>query len=128
MNIGFIGLGVMGFPMDGHLQAAGHNVRVYPPHCGAGAAVVEVISQGAAQSRQMEHRYRSMLAHDYQHGFTVDWIRKDLAMVLAQAETMQLSLPLTRMVDGFYAQVQQMGGGRWDTSSLLARLQRVPDA
>lgn len=90
--------------------------------------MVEVISQGAAQSRQMEHRYRSMLARDYQHGFTVDWIRKDLAMVLAQAEIMRLSLPLTRMVDGFYAQMQEMGGGRWDTSSLLARLQRVPDA
>ncbi len=90
--------------------------------------MVEVISQGAAQSWQMEHRYCSMLAADYEHGFAVDWMRKDLAMVLAQAETMRLSLPLTRMVDGFYAQVQEMGGWRWDTSSLLARLQRVPDA
>lgn len=87
------------------------------------AAVVEVISQGAAQSWQMENRYRTMLAHDYEHGFAVDWMRKDLAMVLAQAGKMGLSLPVTRLVDEFYAQVQAMGGGRWDTSSLLARMQ-----
>jgi 3-hydroxyisobutyrate dehydrogenase-like beta-hydroxyacid dehydrogenase len=87
------------------------------------ASVVEVISQGAAQSWQMDNRYRTMLASEYDHGFAVDWMRKDLAMVLAQAEKMGLSLPLTRLVDEFYAQVQSMGGGRWDTSSLLARMQ-----
>jgi 3-hydroxyisobutyrate dehydrogenase-like beta-hydroxyacid dehydrogenase len=87
------------------------------------AAVVEVISQGAAQSWQMENRYRTMLANEYEHGFAVDWMRKDLAMVLAQAEQMGLSLPVTELVDEFYAQVQSMGGGRWDTSSLLARMQ-----
>lgn len=87
------------------------------------AAVVEVISQGAAQSWQMENRYRTMLANEYEHGFAVDWMRKDLGMVLAQAEQMGLSLPLTELVDAFYAQVQSMGGGRWDTSSLLARMQ-----
>lgn len=87
------------------------------------AAVVEVISQGAAQSWQMENRYRTMLANEYEHGFAVDWMRKDLAMVLAQAEQMGLSLPVTELVDEFYAQVQSMGGARWDTSSLLARMQ-----
>lgn len=90
-------------------------------------AVVEVISQGAAQSWQMDNRYRTMLAGDYDHGFAVDWMRKDLAMVFSQAENMGMSLPLTRLVDGFYEQVQAMGGGRWDTSSLLARMQQNPD-
>jgi 3-hydroxyisobutyrate dehydrogenase-like beta-hydroxyacid dehydrogenase len=86
------------------------------------AAVVEVISQGAAQSWQMVNRYQTMLAGEYEHGFAVDWMRKDLGMVLHEAERLSLDLPVTRMVDGFYADVQAMGGGRWDTSSLLARL------
>jgi 3-hydroxyisobutyrate dehydrogenase len=86
------------------------------------AAVVEVISQGAAQSWQMENRYKTMLAGEYEHGFAVDWMRKDLAMVLTEAEGMGLDLELTRLVDGFYGDVQKLGGGRWDTSSLLARL------
>ncbi len=86
------------------------------------AAVVEVISQGAAQSWQMENRYQTMLAGDYEHGFAVDWMRKDLSMVLAEGDRLALPLALTRMVDSFYEDVQAMGGGRWDTSSLLARL------
>jgi 3-hydroxyisobutyrate dehydrogenase-like beta-hydroxyacid dehydrogenase len=88
------------------------------------AAVVEVIRQGAAQSWQMENRYRTMLEHQYDHGFAVDWMRKDLAMILAQADSMGLTLPVTKLVDSFYAEVQAMGGGRWDTSSLLARMQQ----
>lgn len=92
------------------------------------AAVVEVISQGAAQSWQMVNRHQTMLAGDYQHGFAVDWMRKDLGMVLSEAAAMGLELPLTRMVDGYYAQVQEMGGGRWDTSSLLVRLQQQGQA
>lgn len=88
------------------------------------ASVIEVISQGAAQSWQMENRHETMLAEDYDHGFAVDWMRKDLAMVLAQSSQMGLELPLTAMVDQFYAEVQQMGGERWDTSSLFARMQR----
>lgn len=88
------------------------------------AAVVEVIRQGAAQSWQMDNRYRTMLAHQYDHGFAVDWMRKDLAMILAQADSMGLTLPVTALVDGFYAEIQAMGGGRWDTSSLLARMQQ----
>ena len=87
------------------------------------AAVVEVISQGAAQSWQMENRYQTMLAGEYEHGFAVDWMRKDLAMVLEEAETMGLELPVTNLVDQFYADVQDMGGSRWDTSSLFARMQ-----
>lgn len=86
------------------------------------ADVVQVIAAGAAQSWQMENRYQTMLAGDYEHGFAVDWMRKDLSIVLQQAATLDLKLELTQMVDGFYAQVQDMGGGRWDTSSLLARL------
>ena len=86
-------------------------------------AVVEVISQGAAQSWQMENRYQTMLAGDYEHGFAVDWMRKDLAMVLEEAESMGLELPVTHLVDQFYAEVQDMGGNRWDTSSLFARMQ-----
>jgi 3-hydroxyisobutyrate dehydrogenase-like beta-hydroxyacid dehydrogenase len=89
------------------------------------AAVVEVISQGAAQSWQMDNRYRTMLAGEYEHGFAVDWMRKDLGMVLSQAGSMGLELPVTRLVDGFYAEVQAMGGGRWDTSSLFERMQRI---
>jgi len=91
------------------------------------AAVVEVISQGAAQSWQMENRYETMLAAEYDHGFAVDWMRKDLSMVLSEAAGMGLELPVTALVDSFYEQVQAMGGGRWDTSSLLARMQAVTD-
>ena len=87
------------------------------------AAVVEVISQGAAQSWQMDNRYKTMLAHEYEHGFAVDWMRKDLAMVLAEAKTMGLELPVTALVDSYYGEVQDMGGARWDTSSLFARMQ-----
>lgn len=89
------------------------------------AAVVEVISQGAAQSWQMDNRHKTMLAQEYEHGFAVNWMRKDLAMILAQAESMGLSLPVTTLVDGYYADVQAMGGERWDTSSLLVRMQRT---
>jgi 3-hydroxyisobutyrate dehydrogenase-like beta-hydroxyacid dehydrogenase len=92
------------------------------------AAVVDVIRQGAAQSWQMEHRHGTMLAGDYEHGFAVDWMRKDLGIVFSEAERLDLELPVTRLVDGFYADVQAMGGGRWDTSSLLARLQARDNA
>ena len=90
-------------------------------------AVIEVISRGAAQSWQMEHRHRTMLAGDYDHGFAVDWMRKDLAIVLAEARRNGAILPTTALVDQFYAEVQAMGGGRWDTSSLLARLERATE-
>lgn len=91
------------------------------------AAVVEVISQGAAQSWQMVNRYQTMLAGEYEHGFAVDWMRKDLGMVLGEAATMGLELPVTELVDGFYEDVQKMGGGRWDTSSLFARMRNLAE-
>ena len=87
------------------------------------AAVVEVISKGAAQSWQMENRYTTMIEGHYDHGFAVDWMRKDLGMVLQEATSRGQELPLTKLVDGYYADVQAMGGGRWDTSSLYARMQ-----
>jgi 3-hydroxyisobutyrate dehydrogenase-like beta-hydroxyacid dehydrogenase len=89
------------------------------------AAVIDVISQGAAQSWQMENRHASMLQGHYEHGFAVDWMRKDLGMVLTEAGKLGLELPLTTLVDSFYADLQEMGGRRWDTSSLLARLQHL---
>ncbi|MDN4501438.1 NAD(P)-dependent oxidoreductase [Alteromonadaceae bacterium BrNp21-10] len=88
------------------------------------AAVIEVISQGAAQSWQMQNRYHSMLNDHYEHGFAVDWMRKDLAIALNEAKRNGSTLPVTALVDQFYGEVQKMGGQRWDTSSLLARLQR----
>jgi 3-hydroxyisobutyrate dehydrogenase-like beta-hydroxyacid dehydrogenase len=88
------------------------------------AAVVEVISQGAAQSWQMQNRSLTMLQGEYDFGFAVDWMRKDLAIALAEARNNGSHLPLTALVDQFYSEVQQMGGNRWDTSSLLARLKR----
>lgn len=85
--------------------------------------VIDVISKGAAQSWQMENRYRTMLAGEYNHGFAVDWMCKDLAIVLEEAARNGSHLPVTELVDRFYGEVQVMGGGRWDTSSLLARLE-----
>ena len=84
--------------------------------------VVEVISQGAAGSWQMVNRHKTMDAGQFDHGFAVDWMRKDLAICLAAADEVGASLPVTALVDQFYKDVQRMGGGRWDTSSLIARL------
>ncbi len=93
-----------------------------------GKAVVDVISKGAAQSWQMENRYETMLDGRFDYGFAVDWMRKDLAIVLEQAQTCGVSLPVTALVDQFYAEVQSMGGKRWDTSSLFARLEAISAA
>ncbi len=87
-------------------------------------AVIDVISKGAAQSWQMENRYKTMNAGKFDFGFAVDWMRKDLGIVLEEARANGAKLPLTALVDQFYAEVQAMGGKRWDTSSLLARLER----
>jgi len=86
--------------------------------------LVATVSKGAAQSWQMENRYKTMVAGKFDFGFAVDWMRKDLAICLAEARRSGASLPLTGLVDQFYAQVQKMGGRRWDTSSLIALLQR----
>lgn len=85
--------------------------------------VMDAISQGAASSWQMVNRHKTMIAGQYEHGFAVDWMRKDLAICQAEARNIGASLPVTALVDQFYADVQAIGGGRWDTSSLLARLQ-----
>jgi 3-hydroxyisobutyrate dehydrogenase len=90
-----------------------------------GRAVVEVISQGAAGSWQMSNRYETMLDDQFDHGFAVDWMRKDLGICLAAADETGASLPLTALVDQFYKDVQKLGGGRWDTSSLIKRLRAL---
>lgn len=86
--------------------------------------VVEVISQGAAGSWQMQNRYKTMDENRFDFGFAVDWMRKDLGICLDAAEENGANLPVTALVDQFYKEVQHMGGGRWDTSSLIARLRR----
>ncbi|MEM6462109.1 MAG: NAD(P)-dependent oxidoreductase [Pseudomonadota bacterium] len=86
--------------------------------------VIAVISKGAAGSWQMDNRHKTMDEGHYEHGFAVDWMRKDLDIVLAEARNNGASLPVAALVDQFYREVQRMGGGRWDTSSLLARLER----
>ena len=91
-----------------------------------GEAVVDVISKGAAGSWQMENRYKTMLADEFDFGFAVDWMRKDLGIVLSEAENNGASLPGTATIDQYYKDVQNMGGARWDTSSLIRRL-RVLD-
>jgi 3-hydroxyisobutyrate dehydrogenase len=87
-------------------------------------AVVDVISKGAAQSWQMENRYKTMNSGNFEFGFAVDWMRKDLGICLDEARNNGARLPLTALVDQFYGDVQQMGGSRWDTSSLIARLEK----
>jgi 3-hydroxyisobutyrate dehydrogenase len=86
-------------------------------------AVIDVISKGAAQSWQMENRHKTMLANQFDHGFAVEWMRKDLSIVLDEARRNGATLPVTALVDQFYAEIENMGGGRWDTSSLFARLE-----
>lgn len=87
-----------------------------------GRAVVDVISKGAAQSWQMENRFETMLDGKFDYGFAVDWMRKDLGICLDEARRNGAHLPVAALVDQFYSEVQAMGGGRWDTSSLIARL------
>lgn len=86
--------------------------------------VIDVISKGAAGSWQMENRYKTMNKSEYNFGFAVNWMRKDLSIVLSEARRNGSTLPVTAIVDQFYAEVQSMGGNRWDTSSLLARLEK----
>ena len=90
-----------------------------------GRAVVEVIAQGAAGSWQMVNRHATMLDDHFTHGFAVDWMRKDLGICLQAANETGASLPVTALVDQFYKDVQNMGGGRWDTSSLVKRLRKM---
>ena len=87
------------------------------------ADVIEVITKGAAQSWQMENRWETMLADDYDHGFAVDWMRKDLDIVSAEASKIGADIEITDLVNMFYKDIQDLGGNRWDTSSLLKRIQ-----
>ncbi|MGA1333041.1 MAG: NAD(P)-dependent oxidoreductase, partial [Ilumatobacteraceae bacterium] len=89
-------------------------------------ALVEVISQGAAGSWQMSNRAKTMVRNEFNFGFAVEWMRKDLAICIEEAQRLGVDLPITKIVNGFYGEVVEMGGRRWDTSSLIARL-RAPD-
>jgi 3-hydroxyisobutyrate dehydrogenase-like beta-hydroxyacid dehydrogenase len=86
--------------------------------------VVDTISKGAAQSWQMDNRWKTMIEGKFDFGFAVDWVRKDFALVFEEARKNGAELPVTALVDQFYAEIQAMGGRRWDTSSLIARLER----
>src|SRR5438105_497560 len=88
------------------------------------AAVIDTISKGAAQSWQMDNRYKTMSEGKFDFGFAVEWMRKDLSICIAESRRNGANLPVTALVDQFYAEVEKMGGKRWDTSSLMARLER----
>jgi 3-hydroxyisobutyrate dehydrogenase len=87
--------------------------------------VIDTISKGAAQSWQMENRYKTMNDSKYDFGFAVEWTRKDLSIAITEARRNGASLPVTALVDQFYSEVEKVGGRRWDTSSLLARLEHA---
>jgi len=86
--------------------------------------VLEVISKGAAQSWQMENRWESMLQDEYDFGFAVDLMKKDLEIVIDKADDSDINIEITKLINNFYADIQNIGGGRWDTSSLLKRIQK----
>ena len=88
------------------------------------AKVIQAISKGAAQSWQMENRWETMINDEFDFGFAVEWMRKDLGIALEEADSNGSNLEMTRLVDGYYAEVQELGGNRWDTSSLIARLEK----
>ena len=86
--------------------------------------VIDVISKGAAQSWQMENRYKTMIDDKFNFGFAVDWMRKDLKIAIEESEKNNSALPITKIIDGYYEEVQKMGGNRWDTSSLIKKLRK----
>ena len=86
--------------------------------------VIEVISKGAAQSWQMENRHKTMIENKFDYGFAVDWMRKDLKIAMDEAKKNNSPLPVTKIIDEYYAEVQKMGGQRWDTSSLIKRFRK----
>jgi len=86
--------------------------------------VIDVISKGAAQSWQMENRFKTMIDDKFEFGFAVDWMRKDLKIALEEAKNNKSPLPITEIIDSYYAEVQKMGGNRWDTSSLIRRFKK----
>ena len=86
--------------------------------------VIEVISKGAAQSWQMENRYKTLLDNKFDFGFAVDWMRKDLSIAMEEAKNNNSELPITKLIDSYYAEIQKSGGNRFDTSSLITRLKK----
>ena len=86
--------------------------------------VIEVISKGAAQSWQMENRHKTMIEDKFDYGFAVDWMRKDLKIAMDEAKKNNSPLPITKLIDEYYADIQKMGGQRWDTSSLIKRFRK----
>ena len=86
--------------------------------------VIEVISKGAAQSWQMDNRHKTMIEDKFDYGFAVDWMRKDLKIAMDEAKKNNSPLPITKLIDEYYADVQKMGGQRWDTSSLIKRFRK----
>ena len=86
--------------------------------------VIDVISKGAAQSWQMENRYKTMIDNKFDFGFAVDWMRKDLKIAIDEANKNNSPLPITKIIDGYYEEIQKMGGNRWDTSSLIRRFKK----
>jgi 3-hydroxyisobutyrate dehydrogenase len=86
--------------------------------------VIEVISKGAAQSWQMENRHKTMIEDKFDYGFAVDWMRKDLKIAMDEAKKNNSPLPITKIIDEYYGEVQKMGGQRWDTSSLIKRFRK----
>jgi 3-hydroxyisobutyrate dehydrogenase-like beta-hydroxyacid dehydrogenase len=88
--------------------------------------VIAAISKGAAQSWQMDNRWKTMVAREFDFGFAVDWMRKDVGLVLDEARAIGADLPVVAMLDRFYTEIQSKGGGRWDTSSLITRLNPKP--
>ena len=86
--------------------------------------VIETISKGAAQSWQMENRYKTMLDDKFDYGFAVDWMRKDLKIAMEEAKRNNSPLPITKIIDEYYSEIQKMGGNRWDTSSLIKRFRK----
>ena len=86
--------------------------------------VIEVLSKGAAQSWQMENRHKTMIEGKFDYGFAVDWMRKDLKIAMDEAKRNNSPLPITKLIDEYYADVQKMGGQRWDTSSLIKRFSK----
>ena len=88
------------------------------------AKVIGAISKGAAQSWQMENRWETMVRNEFDFGFAVEWMRKDLKIALEEAQRNRVQLDMTKLVDGYYEEVQELGGNRWDTSSLIARLEK----
>ena len=109
----------------GHVQGLSEGLH-FAKRAGLDVArVIQAISKGAAQSWQMENRWETMIADEFDFGFAVEWMRKDLKIALEEAGRNGARLDMTRLVDGFYAEVQELGGSRWDTSSLIARLERT---